>query len=130
VALLGDALLLSGEQSYENATVARAIGRILKERVQRQLSGVTGVSPHRSTSSSSSVAPGAMPLSPGGRISVQSPSAEGAAGLGETSQVRLLPPFRAKPYPAPGFSTEAVQTPARVNVTCVTPLGEEVASTS
>ena len=30
----------------------------------------------------------------------------------------------------PGFSTEAVQAPARVNVTCVTPLGEEVASTS
>ena len=30
----------------------------------------------------------------------------------------------------PGFSTEAVQPPARVNVTCVTPLGEEVASTS
>jgi hypothetical protein len=25
--------------------------------------------------------------------------------------------------------TEAVQTPVRVNVTCVTPLGEEVAST-
>jgi hypothetical protein len=36
----------------------------------------------------------------------------------------------AEPYPRPGFSTEAVQTPARVNVTCVTPLGEEVASTS
>jgi hypothetical protein len=35
-----------------------------------------------------------------------------------------------EPYPRPGFSTEAVQTPARVNVTCVTPLGEEVASTS
>jgi hypothetical protein len=34
------------------------------------------------------------------------------------------------PLPAPGFSTEAVQVPARVNVTCVTPLGEEVASTS
>ena len=34
-----------------------------------------------------------------------------------------------EPYPRPGFSTEAVQTPARVNVTCVTPLGEEVAST-
>jgi hypothetical protein len=32
--------------------------------------------------------------------------------------------------PRPGFSTEAVQAPARVNVTCVTPLGEEVASTS
>jgi hypothetical protein len=32
--------------------------------------------------------------------------------------------------PRPGFSTEAVQEPARVNVTCVTPLGEEVASTS
>jgi hypothetical protein len=32
--------------------------------------------------------------------------------------------------PRPGFSVEAVQTPARVNVTCVTPLGEEVASTS
>ena len=31
--------------------------------------------------------------------------------------------------PWPGFSVEAVQTPARVNVTCVTPLGEEVAST-
>ena len=29
-----------------------------------------------------------------------------------------------------GFSTEAVQTPARLNVTCVTPLGEEVASSS
>ena len=29
----------------------------------------------------------------------------------------------------PGFSTEAVQAPARVNVTWVTPLGEEVAST-
>ena len=28
----------------------------------------------------------------------------------------------------PGFSTEAVHTPARVNVRCVTPLGEEVAS--
>jgi hypothetical protein len=27
------------------------------------------------------------------------------------------------------LSTEAVHTPARVNVTCVTPLGEEVAST-
>jgi hypothetical protein len=35
-----------------------------------------------------------------------------------------------EPYPRPGFSTEAVQLPARVNVTCVTPLGEEVASTS
>jgi hypothetical protein len=31
---------------------------------------------------------------------------------------------------APGFSTEAVHTAARVNVTWVTPLGEEVASTS
>ena len=30
----------------------------------------------------------------------------------------------------PGFSVEAVQTSTRVNVTCVTPLGEEVASTS
>ena len=28
------------------------------------------------------------------------------------------------------LSTEALQTPARVNVTCVTPLGEEVASIS
>jgi hypothetical protein len=40
---------------------------------------------------------------------------------------RRTPPFRARPYPR--FSTEAVHTPARVNVTCVTPLGEEVAST-
>jgi hypothetical protein len=30
----------------------------------------------------------------------------------------------------PWFSVETVQTAARVNVTCVTPLGEEVASTS
>jgi hypothetical protein len=57
-------------------------------------------------------------------------SADGAAGLGDASQVRLLPSFRAKPYPALGFSTEAVHTPARMNVTWVTPLGEEVASTS
>jgi hypothetical protein len=28
------------------------------------------------------------------------------------------------------FAAEAVQAPARVNVTCVTPLGEEMASTS
>jgi hypothetical protein len=32
--------------------------------------------------------------------------------------------------PRPEFATEAVQAPARVNVTCVTPLGEEMASTS
>jgi hypothetical protein len=32
-------------------------------------------------------------------------------------------------YPRLGCSTEAVQPSARVNVTCVTPLGEEVAST-
>jgi hypothetical protein len=31
---------------------------------------------------------------------------------------------------APGSSTDAVQAPARVNVTCVTPLGAEVASIS
>ena len=30
----------------------------------------------------------------------------------------------------PGVSIEAVQSPARVNVTCVTPLGEETASIS
>jgi hypothetical protein len=111
--------------SSPSAAIARG-----RERVQRQLSGVTGL-----------VAPSIHELPwlgragrdaavPGGRISVQSPSAEGAAGSGETSQVRLMPPFRAKPYPAPGFSIEAVQTPARVNVTCVTPLGEEAASTS
>ena len=29
-----------------------------------------------------------------------------------------------------GSRASAIQTPARVNVTCVTPLGEEVASTS
>jgi hypothetical protein len=35
-----------------------------------------------------------------------------------------------EPYPRPlGLSTEAVQRPVRVNVTWVTPLGEEVAST-
>jgi hypothetical protein len=31
--------------------------------------------------------------------------------------------------PGPGIPTQAGQTLARVNVTCVTPLGEEVAST-
>jgi hypothetical protein len=36
--------------------------------------------------------------------------------------------FELSPTPRPRVSTEAVQTPARVNVTCVTPLGEEVAS--
>lgn len=30
--------------------------------------------------------------------------------------------------PRPGFSIEAVQARARVNVTCVTPLGEDVDS--
>ena len=40
------------------------------------------------------------------------------------------PCARASHAAAPRFSTEAVQAPARVNVTCVTPLGEEVASTS
>jgi hypothetical protein len=34
------------------------------------------------------------------------------------------------PYPRAGYWTEAVQAPARVNVTCVTPLGAEVASIS
>jgi hypothetical protein len=37
---------------------------------------------------------------------------------------------RSGALPRPGFTTEAVQSPARENVTCVTPLGEEVASTS
>ena len=32
-------------------------------------------------------------------------------------------------FTGPVGLTEAVQTPVRVNVTCVTPLGEEVAST-
>jgi hypothetical protein len=46
----------------------------------------------------------------------------------------LVPAQRASeprdPLPDPNpFSTEAVHT-ARVNVTCVTPLGEDVASTS
>jgi hypothetical protein len=44
--------------------------------------------------------------------------------------VTALVIVRSRALPRPGFSTEAVQTPARVNVTCVTPLGEEVASTS
>jgi hypothetical protein len=47
-----------------------------------------------------------------------------ARGLPATHDYALL-----EPYPRPGLSTEAVQPPARVNVTCVTPLGEEVAST-
>ncbi|WP_225859116.1 transposase [Streptomyces albicerus] len=37
---------------------------------------------------------------------------------------------RRRPHPRSGSSVEAVQRPTRVNVTCVTPLGEEAASTS
>jgi hypothetical protein len=37
---------------------------------------------------------------------------------------------RLSPTSPAGFSTAAVHAPARVNVTCVTPLGEEVASIS
>ena len=53
----------------------------------------------------------------------------------ETTPVRWLagsgtPGGRNASYPRPGFSVEAVQTPARVKVKCVTPLGEDVASTS
>ena len=33
-------------------------------------------------------------------------------------------------YPRPGFSVEAVQTPVRVKVKCVTPLGDDAASTA
>jgi hypothetical protein len=47
---------------------------------------------------------------------------------GPSDTVDTKPPA-ARALPAPGFSTEAGQPPARVNVTCVTPLGEEVAST-
>jgi hypothetical protein len=36
----------------------------------------------------------------------------------------------AQTFSLPRVLDEAVQTPARVNVTCVTPLGEDVASTS
>jgi hypothetical protein len=49
--------------------------------------------------------------------------------------VRCVPHVRAGPVPVSevrsslGFSTGAVQTPERVNVTWVTPLGEEAAST-
>ena len=43
-------------------------------------------------------------------------------GFGDSAPL----PDAVEPHPA----TEAVQTPARVNVTCVTPLGEEVASIS
>ena len=42
---------------------------------------------------------------------------------------RLSATFELSPTPRPGVLDRAVQTPARVNVTCVTPLGEEVAST-
>jgi hypothetical protein len=40
------------------------------------------------------------------------------------------PCARASHAPRPGFSTGAVHTAVRVNVTWVTPLGEEVASMS
>ena len=36
----------------------------------------------------------------------------------------------AQTFSPPWVLDEAVHTPARVNVTCVTPLGEDVASTS
>jgi integrase len=61
--------------------------------------------------------------------------AYGGLRMGELAGLRRgrvgpLPTVPLATRPRPGFSTEAVQPPARVNVTCVTPLGEEVASTS
>jgi hypothetical protein len=51
------------------------------------------------------------------------PGVSGPVVWATTTPVRVL-----ATRPRPGFSTEAVQTPGRVKVTCVTPLGEEVAS--
>jgi DNA-binding NarL/FixJ family response regulator len=51
------------------------------------------------------------------------------AGDGDRPRILVLTTFDASGRWRPGFSTEAVQAPARVNVTCVTPLGEGVAST-
>jgi hypothetical protein len=53
----------------------------------------------------------------------RSPGVSGPVVWATTTPVRV--PSHAA---ALGFSTQAVQAPARVNVTCVTPLGEEVAS--
>jgi hypothetical protein len=55
----------------------------------------------------------------------RSPGVSGPVVRATTTPVRVL-----ATRTRPGFSTEAVQAPTRVNVTCVTPLGEEVASTS
>jgi hypothetical protein len=56
------------------------------------------------------------------------PFAEPIAASSSTGLV--LSPFDRPPHGQLGFPTEAIYTPARVNVTCVTPLGEEVVSTS
>jgi hypothetical protein len=81
----------------------------------------------------------AYPVGPGERISRPAPRDRTDATSTPASRLltveALQRPLESAPgaglaLPRPGFSTEAVQTPARVNVTCVTPLGEEVASTS
>jgi hypothetical protein len=95
-----DALLPSGEQIYENATVAPSI-----------------------CGTSSVARDAADPLGEGLRPFIG--CGEGAAGSREASRVRLVSWAQRR-----RFSTEAVHTGARANVTCVTPLGEETASTS
>jgi hypothetical protein len=64
------------------------------------------------------------------RCAVCQPSVGSPAGLlsGQLSyeRIKASPRFAFAVQP---HATEAVQTPARVNVTCVTPLGEEMAST-
>ena len=49
-----------------------------------------------------------------------------AAAPNADDRIAAVPLARTRPS---GLSTEAVQGAVRVNVTCVTPLGEEVAST-
>jgi hypothetical protein len=53
--------------SHRGAATLLAIGRILKERVQRQIAGVTGLVAPSITRSSSSVGRGTRSLSPGGK---------------------------------------------------------------
>ncbi|NED97050.1 class I SAM-dependent methyltransferase [Phytoactinopolyspora alkaliphila] len=75
------------------------------------------VQPRRSRRASSSLESLLAPSRPGIPAGAMSPTCQRTLSCEDSVAIE------------PGVSAEVVQAPARVNVTCVTPLGEEVAST-
>jgi hypothetical protein len=87
--------------------------------------------PARCGGGSSDSFPRPQPQTVGVRETGGTPLADGRSpGVSGPVVWATTTPLRVSHAAAPGFSTEAVQAPARVKVTCVTPLGEEVASIS